>query len=191
MSLLPNPLLTTKLVAAFQTMQPVIQTSLFTHLSNPFPRHTSLMVDEEKKMGGMVENLTNSVYTVLEKVDKWAIENSPGEMDTVEKRVQFKHELWTQTSLAWAESLSEHISKDIVNALTTTLAPQLANIINDQIKSASLKLVIPPGVLHVGVGAASIPTIYPVELTFDPGFAIPNALKSAVVPFPTFLGGLE
>lgn len=190
MPLLPDPILTAKLATAFGKMQPVIQTQLLTHLSNPFPRHTSLGVNEELKQGGVVENLTNSVYTVYEKVDKWATENNPNEMDTVEKRVDFKHLLWTETSMAWAETLSQHISLDIVNTMMTVLAPELAKIINDQIKSSSVVVTIPPGTLTVGVGAASILNPVPIELTLEPGFPIPDELERVKLPI-TFLGGLK
>lgn len=190
MALIPTPLLTTRLSKAFQSMQPVIQTTLQLHFANPLPRHTALSVDEELRQGGIVENLSNSVYTVLEKVDKWAIENTPGEMDTVEKRAQYKHEIWTETSKAWADSLSEHISKDIVNALVTTLAPQLAEIINQQIKSASVNVIIPPGTVTVGIGAASTFNPVPIKLKIDPLIPLPNVLKNSVLTVPAF-GGLE
>jgi len=190
MALIPTPILTARLATAFQTIQPVIQTTLMLHLSNPFPRHTALGVDEELRQGGIVENLSNSVYTVLEKVDKWAIENIPGEMDTVEKRAEYKNQIWTETSKAWAESLSEHISKDVVNALVTTLAPQLAEIINQQIKSANVNVVIPPGTLTIGVGAAAILNPMPIKLKIDPIIPLPDILKSAVLTVPAF-GGLE
>jgi len=190
MPLLPNAVLTTKLANAFNSMQPVIQEQLKIHFANPLPRHTSLAVNEELRQGGIVENLSNSVYTVYEKVDKWAIENVPGEMDTIEKRAEYKHQLWTETSIAWAESLSEHISKDIVNTMMSVLAPKLASIINEQIKSSSVVVTIPPGTLTTGIGAASVPNVLPIELTLDPTFPIPEELQKVKIPIK-FIGGLK
>jgi len=187
---LQTPLLATEIAAAFKALEPTIKASLLVHFANPLPRHTALGVNENNKEGGVVENTTNSLYSVQEKLDKWAIENAPGNLDTTQKRADWKNELWTIFAKEWSECLSAHISADIVNALSLQLAPMLAAIIDDNIKRADLVVTIPPGTLTIGVGVASILNPVPIELTLTPGFNLPPALEAAKLPI-TFIGGIK
>lgn len=191
---LNKPKLTVDLAAAFALLEPTIKAKLLQSLGNPLPRHTSLNVNDDdpvaaKRRGGTIENNTFSLYSVMEKIDKWAIENLQGNLDTPKKRADFKNNLWKETSKEWAESLSLHISKDIVATLSTQLAPVLANIIDGYIKSATLSVIIPPGTLTIGVGAASIPNPVPIELFITPG-PLPSFIETTLIKIPTF-GGIK
>jgi hypothetical protein len=187
---LNTPLLATELAAAFQSLEPTIKASLLAHFADPLPLHTALGVDEDERLGGVVENTKNSVFSVQEAIDKWAIENAPGNLDTVQKRVDFKNQLWTVVAAEWADCLSAHISSDIVKALVAQLSPLLADIIVTNIKRADLVVTIPPGTLTVGVGASAILNPVPIELTLSPTFSVPDAIAAAKIPV-VFIGGIK
>jgi hypothetical protein len=189
-----TPKLTVELAKAFTDMQPTIQAALLGHFANPVPPHTAAGVndddpDPDKRRGGILENVTKSIYSVNEAIDKWTVENPPGNMDTKEKRAAYKNELWTIIAKEWADSLSTHISTDITTIMATQLAPVLANIIDSHLREASLSVIIPPGTVSYGVGAAVTLNPFPIELLVVPG-PIPGPLEAAIIKVPTF-GGIK
>lgn len=189
-----TPKLTLELAKAFTDMQPTIQAALLGHFANPLPPHTAAGVDDDnpdpaKRRGGVPENVTKSIYSVNEAIDKWAVENPPGNMDTKEKRAAYKNELWTIIAKEWADSLSTHISTDITTIMATQLAPVMAKIIDDHLKEASLSVIIPPGTLTIGVGAASILNPVPIELFITPG-PLPGPFEATLLKVPAF-GGIK
>ena len=178
-----------KLRKAFLDLQPTIESELDTHFSAKLIGHTALGVNEDLEMGGVIETeLVNSIYTVQEKTDKWAIENPAGELDSTILRAAYKDKLWTEVSKNWAKSLSEHISKDITMTMSNELAPALTEIITDYLKSASLSVIIPAGTITLGVGVASILNPLPIELQLHP--TIPDAIEALLLKIPSF-GGIK
>lgn len=186
--------LTTELSSAFTSMEPTIKIALLGHFANPLPPHTVLGVDDDNpnkglRSGGILENNTKSIYAIQEAIDKWSVENAPDNLDTVSKRVKFKDELWTEVAKEWAESLSTHISKDITATMSIQLAPMLATIIDDYIKSASLSVIIPPLTLTIGAGPLAIPNPMPIELLITPA-PLPSIIENALLTVPAF-GGIK
>ena len=176
-------LLEKRLKKAFEDLQPTIESELDKHFSDKSMGHTALGVNEELEMGGPIETESvNSIYTVQEKTDKWAVENPQENLDTTLRRAIYKDELWTEVSKNWAKSLSEHISKDITMTMSKELAPALTEIITDYLKSASLTILFPPGTLTMGAGPAAIINIVPVELVLDPLLTLPDVLMSKLIP---------
>jgi hypothetical protein len=177
-----------KLKKAFEDLQPTIESELNSHFSDKMLGHSAIGVNEEANMGGEIETESvNSIYTVQEKTDKWCVENQQGNLNTTVSRAEYKDKLWTEVSKNWAKSLSEHISKDITMTMSKELAPAMAEIITDYIKSATMTVVIPPG---VGTTLGSIPptpNILPMELQLSP--VIPDAVRKTFQKLPSF-GGL-
>jgi hypothetical protein len=178
-----------QLKKAFEDLQPTIESELNTHFSAKMTGHTALGVNEDLDMGGIVETESvNSIYTVQEKTDKWAIENPAGEINSTILRAVYKDKLWTEVSKNWAKSLSEHISKDITMTMSKELAPALTEIITDYLKSATLQVIIPAKAITLGAGAASLPNPFPLELLLNP--IIPEAIEALMIPIPSF-GGIK
>ena len=182
-----------KLKKAFEDLQPTIESELDSHFSDKMTGHTALGVDEDGGMGGVIETESvNSIYTVQEKTDKWAVENQQGNLNTTISRAEYKDKLWTEVSKNWAKSLSEHISKDITMTMSKELAPALSEIITDYIKSATMTVVVPPGagvipgVLNPATGAP-VPNVQPLELQISPD--IPEEVRKTFFPIKSY-GGL-
>jgi len=180
------------LAAAIKTQKPLIQAALLASLSNPLPKHTSIGVEEADKKGGEIESLlTNSIFTVHEKIDKWCIENPPEYKDnTPEERAEYKNQVWEQIALFWSTALSEHIAKDITTVLAASLAPLMAEIMESYIKSADIVITVPPGTLTVGVGTTSILNPTPIQLIGSPGFNVPTTLQNTTLKVTNF-GGIK
>lgn len=182
-------LLEQKLKKAFEDLQPTIESELDKHFSAKMAGHTAAGVDEDLEMGGVLETESvNSIYTVQEKTDKWAIENPAGELDSSILRAAYKDKLWTEVSKNWAKSLSEHISKDITMTMSKELAPALTEIITDYLKSATISVIIPVGAVTIGAGVASVPNPTPIELLLSP--TIPEAIVNTMLKIPSY-GGLK
>lgn len=150
------PLLTPKLASdladAFKKMEPTIKADLNSHFLAP--------------VSG-----TKSIYEVQEEVDKWVRANPQKaglDVDVYKKR------LWTEVAKDWADTLSEHIAKDITKNMATVLAPLMAEIIDAHLKQASIYITIPPGTVTIGAGAAAAPNPVPIPLTFSPLDPITN-----------------
>ena len=150
------PLLTSKLSSdladAFEKMEPTIKSDLNSHLLEP--------------VSG-----TKSIYEVQEEIDKWVRSNPQKaglDVDIYKKR------LWTEVAKDWADTLSEHIAKDITKNMASVLAPLLAQIIDDHLKEASIYITIPPGTVTIGGGASAVPNPVPIELTFSPQDPVKN-----------------
>lgn len=190
MPLIPE-ILEADLKKAFSDLEPTIKSELDKHFSAKTIRHTSAGVDENLQLGGAIESeMDNSVYTVQEKTDKWAVENPPGPLDTAELRAIYKDKLWSENAKNWAKSLSEHISKDITSTLSKELAPAMTKIITDYLYSASLVVTIPPGSITVGVGAASVLNPVPIQIILEPKFDWPRELDAAKLKIYC-IGGLK
>jgi hypothetical protein len=150
------PLLTSKLSSdlaeAFKKMEPTIKSDLNSHLLDP--------------VSG-----TKSIYETQEEIDRWvrAYPQKAGlDVDVYKKR------LWTEVAKDWADTLSEHIAKDITKNMADVLAPLLADIIDEHLKEASIYITIPPGTVTIGGGASALPNPTPIELTFSPTDPIKN-----------------
>lgn len=180
------------LAAAIKTQKPLLQAALLTSLSNPLPKHTAIGVEEADKKGGEIESLvSNSIFTVHEKIDKWCIENPPEYKDnTPEERAEYKNQVWEQMALFWSTALSEHVAADLTNVLAASLAPLLAEIMEEYVKSAEIFITVPPGTLTVGVGTAAILNPTPIQLVGSPGFNVPAALQSTTLKVTNF-GGIK
>ena len=150
------PLITTKLsldlADAFKKMEPTIKADLNAHFLAP--------------VSG-----TKSIYEVQEEIDKWVRANPQKaglDVDIYKKR------LWTEVAKDWADTLSEHIAKDITKNMATVLAPLMAEIIDEHLKQASIYITIPPGTVSIGAGPNAIPNPVPIPLTFSPLDPIKN-----------------
>ena len=150
------PLITPKLALdladAFKKMEPTIKADLNAHFLAP--------------VSG-----TKSIYEVQEEIDKWVRANPQKaglDVDIYKKR------LWTEVAKDWADTLSEHIAKDITKNMATVLAPLMAEIIDEHLKQASIYITIPPGTVSIGAGPNAIPNPVPIPLTFSPLDPIKN-----------------
>ena len=179
-----------KLRKAFLDLQPTIESELDSHFSAKLIGHTALGVNEDLEMGGVIETeVVNSIYTVQEKTDKWAIENPAGELDSTILRAAYKDKLWTEVSKNWAKSLSEHISKDITMTMSKELAPALTEIITDYLKSASISVIIPALAITIpSPTGLPIPNPLPLELLLSP--IIPDAIEALLFKINSF-GGIK
>ena len=180
-----------RLKKAFEDLQPTIESELNSHFSDKMTGHTALGVDEDGGMGGVIETeIVNSIYTVQEKTDKWAVENQQGNLNTTVSRAEYKDKLWTEVSKNWAKSLSEHISKDITMTMSKELAPALTEIITDYLKSATISVIIPPGAIIIPLPPAPVPgpNPLPIELLLNP--IIPDAIEALLFKIPAF-GGIK
>jgi len=179
-----------QLKKAFEDLQPTIESELNTHFSAKMTGHTALGVNEDLDMGGIVETESvNSIYTVQEKTDKWAIENPAGEINSTILRAVYKDKLWTEVSKNWAKSLSEHISKDITMTMSKELAPALTEIITDYLKSATISVIIPALAINIpSPTGLPIPNPLPLELLLSP--IIPDAIEALLFKINSF-GGIK
>ncbi len=150
------PLLTPKLAIdlaeAFKKMEPTIKADLNAHFLAP--------------VSG-----TKSIYEVQEEIDTW-VRNNPQKAG-LDVDI-YKRRLWTEVAKDWADSLSEHIAKDITKNMALVLAPLMAQIIDDHLKEASIYISIPPGTVTIGAGPNAIPNPIPIPLTFSPLDPIKN-----------------
>jgi hypothetical protein len=150
------PLLTPKLAidlaAAFTKMEPTIKADLNMHFLAP--------------VSG-----TKSIYEVQEEIDTW-VRNNP-QKSGLDVDI-YKRRLWTEVAKDWADSLSEHIAKDITKNMALVLAPMMAEIIDNHLKQASIYITIPIGTVSIGAGPNAIPNPVPIELTFSPSDPIKN-----------------
>jgi hypothetical protein len=147
-----TPALSAELASAFKSLEPTLKADLYTHLLAP--------------VSG-----TKSLYEAQEEIDTW-IRSNPQQAGL---NVDFyKKLLWTEVAKDWADSLSDHISRDVSNNMATILAPLIADIIDSHLKKASIYITLPIGTVTVGAGAAATPNPVPIELTFDPLDPIKN-----------------
>ena len=148
--------LSADLAAAFKKLEPTLKIDLNNHLLDPISG-------------------TKSIYEAQEEIDTWVALNPQKSGLDVEV---YKRKLWTEVAKDWADSLSDHIARDISNNMATILAPLIADIIDSHLKKASIYITLPICTVTIGAAMAAIPNPVPIELTFDP-------------LDPLFLGGIK
>jgi hypothetical protein len=141
-----TPTLALDLAAAFKQLEPTLKADLYSHLLAP--------------VSG-----TKSLYESQQEIDTWIRANQQQAGLDVES---YKKRLWTEVAKDWADSLSDHISRDVSNNMAAILAPLIADIIDSHLKKASIYITLPIGTVTIGAGVSAVPNPVPIELTFDP-----------------------
>ena len=149
---LNTPKLTTDLSDAFLKLETTLKADLNGHLASP-------------TLG------VNSLYEAQKKIDDWIAANQQKSGLDVDA---YKKKVWTEVAKDWADSLSDHISKDISKNMSIILAPLIATIIDEHLKTASIYITIPIGTVTVGAGVSAVPNPVPTPLTFDPASPLLN-----------------
>ena len=141
-----TPTLALDLAEAFKKLEPTLKSDVYSHLLAP--------------VSG-----TKSIYEAQQEIDTWIRANPQQAGLDVET---YKKRLWTEVAKDWADSLSDHISRDVSNNMATILAPLIADIIDSHLKKASIYITLPIGTVTIGAGVSAIPNPAPIELVFDP-----------------------
>ena len=141
-----TPTLALDLADAFKQLEPTLKADLNLHLLAPISG-------------------TKSLYEAQEEIDAWIRANPQQAGLDVET---YKKRLWTEVAIDWADSLSDHIARDVSNNMATVLAPLIADIIDSHLKKASIYITLPIGTVTIGAGVSAVPNPVPIELTFDP-----------------------
>ena len=97
---------------------------------------------------------SDGLYDTMKQIEVWALENMqvPGQdPDEMKKKLWKKH----------SEEMSKQISKQLANWLKEDVMPELATIINTQIKLADITITVPPTSVLVPAPppALTVPTI--------------------------------
>jgi hypothetical protein len=147
----------------FLKMEPDLKDKLYEHLSDRNPRHTKKGVNEKLKMGGDIENTSNSIYSAQERIDKWLIENREdtySDLTDPKRLADYKDRIWGIVSKEWADSLSYNIARDVSNTMAEKIAPEVAKAIEKYIKNAQISVYVPKGILGDSGILAEVGDIY-------------------------------
>lgn len=147
---LSNILLKEALQALVVAKEPLLQGRLEGGIS---PIRNEEFITNDYKNEDLIEP-SDGLYDVMKQIEDWTLKNmqAPGaDKDEVKKKFWKKH----------SEEMSKQISKQLANWLRDDIMPELAIIINTQIKLADITITVPPTSVLVPVPppALTVPTI--------------------------------
>ena len=148
-----------------------LQTSLESVLKSEFIKPDVKMALRKKLDGGGLLGMKSSAVSIdkaLGNISLGCMAVSAGTSDNIVSQTVAKTLVKKITANEWANALSDSICEWMSSEIAPILAKTIANEVDKYLKSATVKVTIPPGLVAQGAGVASLPNVLPLPITGDP-----------------------
>jgi hypothetical protein len=149
------------------TLKTALETTLKTEL-----KKDSVKTSLRKKLDGGamlgVKTSAISITKALGNISNASMAVSAGSSDNVASQAIAKTLVKKITANEWSNAISDSICEWMSEEIAPILAKAIADEVDKYLKTAIVKVTIPPGLVAQGAGPAAIPNVLPLPLTGDP-----------------------
>jgi hypothetical protein len=149
------------------TLQSALENTLKTELKKDSVK-TSLrkQLDGGTAIGAKTSAI--NISKALGNISNAASAVNAGSSDNVASQTVAKTLVKKITANEWSNAISDSICEWMSSEIAPILAKAIADEVDKYLKTAIVKVTIPPGLVAQGAGPAAIPNVLPLPLTGDP-----------------------
>jgi hypothetical protein len=149
------------------TFQSALETTLKAELKKPSVKTTlRKQLDGGTAVGAKTSAI--NITKALGNISNAASAVNAGSSSDVASQTVAKTLIKKITANEWSNAISDSICEWMSEEVAPILAKAIADEVDKYLKTAIVKVTIPPGLVAQGAGVASLPNVLPIPITGDP-----------------------